>query len=107
MKLRLLLLLVPGLCFINVLLAASSSFIQTKDYGIGVQKIYADTRYERMPVFQNAGSHTSFGEGLQYTSESTTLNVYTCAGASFNLNEEEGTNYNYEKVLSPSFQLKI
>jgi alpha-D-xyloside xylohydrolase len=38
---------------------------------------------------------------LQYTSEKTadtiTLNIYTGADAFFNLYEDEGTNYNYEK----------
>ena len=38
---------------------------------------------------------------MQYTSEkpadTITLNIYTGADASFNLYEDEGTNYNYEK----------
>jgi alpha-D-xyloside xylohydrolase len=54
-----------------------------------------------MPVFVKAGSIIPFGPELQYTSEKTadtiTLNIYTGADASFNLYEDEGTNYNYEK----------
>ncbi|MGN6247191.1 MAG: TIM-barrel domain-containing protein [Ginsengibacter sp.] len=67
----------------------------------GGQKINADAPYERMPVFVKAGSIIPFGPELQYTSEkpadTITLNVYTGADASFNLYEDEGTNYNYEK----------
>jgi len=67
----------------------------------GAQKINADAPYERMPVFVKAGSIIPFGPELQYTAEkpadTITLNVYTGANASFNLYEDEGTNYNYEK----------
>ncbi|NII29732.1 DUF5110 domain-containing protein [Pseudoflavitalea sp. X16] len=71
-----------------------------KWYAAG-QKIMADAPYERMPVFVKAGSIIPFGPALQYTAEkpadTITLNVYTGADASFNLYEDEGTNYNYEK----------
>jgi len=67
----------------------------------GGQKIIADAPYERMPVFVKAGSIIPFGPDLQYTSEKPAdtiiLNIYTGADASFNLYEDEGTNYNYEK----------
>lgn len=67
----------------------------------GGQHINADAPYERMPVFVKAGSIIPFGPALQYTSQkpadTITLNVYTGANASFNLYEDEGTNYNYEK----------
>jgi alpha-D-xyloside xylohydrolase len=67
----------------------------------GGQKIIADAPYERMPVFVKAGSILPFGPELQYTAEkpadTITLNIYTGADASFNLYEDEGTNYNYEK----------
>jgi len=65
------------------------------------QKINADASYERMPVFVKAGSIVPFGPELQYSSEKPAdtilLNVYTGADASFNLYEDEGINYNYEK----------
>jgi len=65
------------------------------------KKIVADAPYERMPVFVKAGSLILFGPELQYTAEkpadTITLNVYTGADASFNLYEDEGSNYNYEK----------
>ena len=61
----------------------------------------ADAPYERMPVFVKAGSILPFGPDLQYSSEkpadTITLNIYGGADASFNLYEDEGTNYNYEK----------
>lgn len=67
----------------------------------GTQKINGDAPFERMPVYVKAGSIIPFGPELQYTSEKPadviTLNVYTGADASFNLYEDEGTNYNYEK----------
>jgi alpha-D-xyloside xylohydrolase len=70
-------------------------------YYTGGQKIHADAPYEKMPVFVKAGSILPFGPELQYTSEKTadtiTLNIYTGTDASFNLYEDEGTNYNYEK----------
>jgi alpha-D-xyloside xylohydrolase len=69
----------------------------------GGQKIVADAPYERMPVFVKAGSIIPFGPELQYTSEkpadTITLNIYAGADASFNLYEDEGLNYNYEKGL--------
>ena len=67
----------------------------------GGQKISADAPYERMPVFVKAGSIIPFGPELQYTSEKRAdtiiLKVYTGADATFNLYEDEGVNYNYEK----------
>jgi len=67
----------------------------------GGQKIIADAPYEKLPVFVKAGSILPFGPELQYTSEkpadTITLNIYTGSDASFNLYEDEGTNYNYEK----------
>jgi alpha-D-xyloside xylohydrolase len=54
-----------------------------------------------MPVFVKAGSIIPFGPELQYSAEKNadtiTLNIYTGADASFNLYEDEGINYNYEK----------
>jgi alpha-D-xyloside xylohydrolase len=75
--------------------------LYTGKYYAGTQKINADAPYERMPVYVKAGSIIPFGPELQYTSEKPadviTLNVYTGTDASFNLYEDEGTNYNYEK----------
>lgn len=76
----------------------------------GGQKIFSDAPYEKMPVFVKAGSIIPFGPELQYTSEkpadTVTLNIYTGADASFNLYEDEGTNYNYEKGAFSIIPLK-
>ncbi|MEO7923208.1 MAG: TIM-barrel domain-containing protein, partial [Chitinophagaceae bacterium] len=76
----------------------------------GGQKIVADAPYERMPVFVRAGSIIPFGPELQYTSEKPAdtiiLNIYSGADASFNLYEDEGTNYNYEKGASAVIAIK-
>jgi alpha-D-xyloside xylohydrolase len=67
----------------------------------GGRRINADAPYEKMPVFVKAGSIIPFGPDLQYVSEKPAdtilLNIYTGKNASFNLYEDEGTNYNYEK----------
>jgi alpha-D-xyloside xylohydrolase len=67
----------------------------------GGQKILAAAPYERIPLFVKAGAVIPFGPELQYTSEkqpdTITLNIYTGADGSFNLYEDEGSNYNYEK----------
>jgi alpha-D-xyloside xylohydrolase len=76
----------------------------------GAQKINADAPYERMPVFVKAGSIIPFGPELQYTSEKPAdtiiLNVYTGANASFNIYEDEGTNYSYEKGAFATIPIK-
>jgi alpha-D-xyloside xylohydrolase len=67
----------------------------------GSQKISVEAPYERMPVYVKAGSIIPFGPELQYTTEkpadTITLNVYAGADAYFNLYEDEGTTYSYEK----------
>lgn len=80
-----------------------------KWYAAG-QKIIADARYERMPIFVKAGSIIPFGPDLQYTSEkpadTITLNIYSGADATFKLYEDEGTNYNYEKGAFSFIEIK-
>lgn len=67
----------------------------------GGQTIQADAPYERIPVFARSGSILPIGKELQYTGEypqdELTLYVYDGADASFELYEDEGDNYNYEK----------
>jgi alpha-D-xyloside xylohydrolase len=76
----------------------------------GGQNINMEAPYERMPVFVKAGSIIPFGPALQYTSQrpadTITLNVYAGADASFNLYEDEGTNYNYEKGAFSTIPIK-
>jgi alpha-D-xyloside xylohydrolase len=84
--------------------------LYTGKYYAGGRSIIAEAPYERMPVFVKAGSIIPFGPALQYTSEkpadTITLNVYTGADASFNLYEDEGTNYNYEKGAFSAIPIK-
>lgn len=67
----------------------------------GGQIINAGAPYNRIPVFVKEGSIIPFGPALQYTlqkpADTIHLFVYTGKDASFNLYEDEDTNYNYEK----------
>jgi alpha-D-xyloside xylohydrolase len=70
-------------------------------YQNGGQEITADAPYERIPVFVKEGSIIPVGPEIQYVGEkpATPITLYVYAGkdASFDLYEDEGTNYNYEK----------
>jgi alpha-D-xyloside xylohydrolase len=67
----------------------------------GGQSIKAEVNLERMPVYVKEGSIIPLGPDLQYTSEkladTISLLVYTGRNASFELYEDEGTTYDYEK----------
>lgn len=70
-------------------------------YFNGGQTITANAPYTRMPVFVKAGSIIPFGPALQYTqqkpADTITLFVYTGRDTHFNLYEDDGLTYNYEK----------
>jgi alpha-D-xyloside xylohydrolase len=72
-------------------------------YFEGGKSIKAEAPYERMPVFVKEGSIIPFGPDVQYVGEkpadTLTVFIYTGNNASFNLYEDEGVNYNYEKGL--------
>lgn len=67
----------------------------------GGQTITAKAPYTRIPVFVKTGAIIPFGPALQYTrqkpADTLTLFVYTGKDGLFNLYEDEGINYNYEK----------
>lgn len=67
----------------------------------GGQMLTVAAPYERIPVYVPAGSILPIGPELQYTDEhpADTISLYVYAGADghFQLYEDEGTNYNYEK----------
>ncbi|WP_207632691.1 glycoside hydrolase family 31 protein [Foetidibacter luteolus] len=73
----------------------------TGKYFEGGRQINADAPYEKMPVMIKEGSIIPVGPALQYSNEkpadTITLFVYTGTDAAFNLYEDEGVNYNYEK----------
>ena len=60
-----------------------------------------DAPYEQIPVFVREGAIIPFGPEMQWSDEkpAETINLYVYAGqnGSFQLYEDEGTNYNYEK----------
>jgi alpha-D-xyloside xylohydrolase len=70
------------------------------EYIAGGQKISVAAPYERMPVFVKEGSIIPVGPEIEYTGEKKDspidLYVYTGKDASFELYEDEGSNYNYE-----------
>ena len=67
----------------------------------GGQTRTVDAPYERIPLFVRAGSIIPFGPDIQYTDEKKpdciTLYVYEGENGKFQLYEDEGTNYDYEK----------
>ncbi|HKJ41190.1 MAG TPA: TIM-barrel domain-containing protein [Sunxiuqinia sp.] len=71
------------------------------DYLAGGQKINVDAPYGRIPLFVREGSIIPVGPEIEYTSQKLAdpikLYVYTGSNAHFELYEDEGTNYNYEK----------
>jgi alpha-D-xyloside xylohydrolase len=75
--------------------------LYTGNYVKGGQAITADAPLERMPVYVKEGSIVPVGPDIQYTNEKPadplTLYIYTGKDADFELYEDEGVNYNYEK----------
>lgn len=67
----------------------------------GGQEQTVDAPYHRMPVFVREGAIIPFGSDIQWSDErqADTIDLYVYAGADgrFELYEDEGTNYNYEK----------
>ena len=67
----------------------------------GGQAITAPAPLDRVPLFVKAGSIIPFGNEIQYAMQPNdgTLKVFVYTGkdGSFNLYEDEGANYNYEK----------
>ncbi len=77
--------------------------LQNGEWLQGGQTINAVAPLSDIPLFVKEGSILPTGPALQYTGEKKadpiTLWVYTGKDASFELYEDEGTNYNYEKGL--------
>ena len=65
------------------------------------RRLMVDAPYEQIPVFVREGAIIPFGPEMQWSDEKPAelINLYVYAGAngSFQLYEDEGTNYNYEK----------
>ena len=65
------------------------------------RKLVVDAPYEQIPVFVREGAIIPFGPAMQWSDEKPAelINLYIYAGQNgeFQLYEDEGTNYNYEK----------
>jgi alpha-D-xyloside xylohydrolase len=67
----------------------------------GGQSITSEASLSTIPLFVKAGSIVPMGKFMQYSNEKSTdtleIRVYTGSDGKFDLYEDEGTNYNYEK----------
>ena len=75
--------------------------LYTGEHLDGGQTLVVDAPYERIPVYVREGSIIPFGPEIQYCDEQPAelINLYVYAGrdGQFQLYEDEGVNYNYEK----------
>ena len=75
--------------------------LYTGEYTQGGQRLMVDAPYEQIPVFVREGAIIPFGPEMQWSDEKSAelINLYVYAGqnGTFQLYEDEGTNYNYEK----------
>ncbi|MCF0198119.1 MAG: DUF5110 domain-containing protein [Bacteroidaceae bacterium] len=75
--------------------------LYTGHYQQGGQTVTAEAPYERIPVFVPSGSILPLGPAMEWSDERPAdpirLYVYAGGDASFQLYEDEGTNYNYER----------
>ena len=75
--------------------------LYTNEYVEGGQRLVVDAPYEQIPVYVREGSIIPFGPNMEWSDEKPAeyINLYVYAGkdGNFQLYEDEGTNYNYEK----------
>ena len=75
--------------------------LYTNEYIKGGQNLIAEAPYEQIPVFVREGAIIPFGPEMQWSDEKPAelINLYIYAGkdGQFQLYEDEGVNYNYEK----------
>ena len=75
--------------------------LYTNEYIAGGQTLVVDAPYEQIPVFVREGAIIPFGPEMEWSDEKPAelINLYVYAGqnGTFQLYEDEGTNYNYEK----------
>lgn len=87
----------------NVYLPKSAGWFDfwTGKHFNGGQSIKTDAPLDKIPLFVKAGSIIPMGNIIQYTVEKSAdtleIRVYKGADAKFELYEDEGDNYNYEK----------
>ena len=75
--------------------------LYTGEHINGGQSLVVDAPYEQIPVFVREGAIIPFGPEMEWSDEKPAelINLYVYAGQNgqFQLYEDEGTNYNYEK----------
>ena len=75
--------------------------LYTNEFIEGGQTLVVDAPYEQIPVFVREGAIIPFGPEMEWSDEKPAelINLYVYAGQNgeFQLYEDEGTNYNYEK----------
>ena len=75
--------------------------LYTNEYIKGGQRLVVDAPYEQIPIFVREGAIIPFGPEMEWSDEKPAelINLYIYAGqnGTFQLYEDEGTNYNYEK----------
>ena len=75
--------------------------LYTGEYTKGGQTLVVDAPYEQIPVYVREGSIIPFGPEMEWSDEKPAelINLYIYSGkdGAFQLYEDEGTNYNYEK----------
>jgi alpha-D-xyloside xylohydrolase len=75
--------------------------LYTGAYVEGGRRLVVDAPYERIPVFVREGAIIPFGPQMEWSDEKQAelINLYVYAGknGTFQLYEDEGTNYNYER----------
>ncbi|MGA2916309.1 MAG: TIM-barrel domain-containing protein [Sedimentisphaerales bacterium] len=84
--------------------------LKTGRYFNGGQTIDANAPYSDIPIFVKEGSIIPYGPDIQYTTEkpmqAIRLFVYAGKNGQFNIYEDEGINYNYEKGAYSIIPLK-
>ena len=84
--------------------------LYTGEHVDGGQTLVVDAPYERIPVYVREGSIVPFGPEMEWCDEKPAelinLYVYEGADAQFQLYEDEGTNYNYEKGKYATIDIK-
>ena len=75
--------------------------LYTGEHLQGGQRLVVDAPYERIPVFVREGAIIPYGPQMEWSDERPadviTLYVYAGQNGQFQLYEDEGTNYNYER----------
>ncbi len=92
----------PGTTEWNVYLPKADGWFDfwTGKHFAGGQTVKTDAPLDRIPLFVKAGSILPMGKIIQSSSEKSDtleIRVYKGADAKFDLYEDEGDNYNYEK----------